>query len=187
MTQDNIQSVNLDILPIVQHLEYADGTLITLQKPVFWWFWWLVGLSTTNLTSWYFPYHSMSYKPPEACPQHYNTLNSRIASCFLLAFFLCRLSTRPKANTLGQNQFVGHLLLSIFLLSRCQISQSVLLYIMKYSSTKWSIVLGVGGALQIGGGGRTWELKQREPEEQITRMHLYDWILNVIEYNWICE
>jgi hypothetical protein len=24
--------------------------------------------------------------------------------------------------------------------------------------------------------GRTWELEQREPEEQRTRMHLYDWL-----------
>jgi hypothetical protein len=27
-----------------------------------------------------------------------------------------------------------------------------------------------------GAVGRTWELEQREPEEQRTRMHLYDWI-----------
>jgi hypothetical protein len=29
---------------------------------------------------------------------------------------------------------------------------------------------------------QTWELEQREPKEQRPRMHLYDWILKMIEY-----
>jgi hypothetical protein len=48
------------------------------------------------------------------------------------------------------------------------------------SSSSPIILLGSPGVCRKVNVGRTGELEQSKPEEQRTRMHLYDWILNTI-------